>query len=88
MNQFIATFFSHFGALRFQKLCAGKGWQSQVRPVPRDLSSSCGTCVYFATDALEATAGKEALQTLLTPELEQIVAVKDGYDVLYEAEEE
>ena len=45
MMQYIATFFSHFGAVRFQHLCAERGWQAQVRPVPRSLSSSCGTCV-------------------------------------------
>ena len=43
--QYIATFFSHFGAVRFQHLCTERGWQAQVRPVPRSLSSSCGTCV-------------------------------------------
>ena len=45
MMQYIATFFSHFGAVRFQHLCTERGWQAQVRPVPRSLSSSCGTCV-------------------------------------------
>ena len=47
--QYIATFFSHFGAVRFQHLCTERGWQAQVRPVPRSLSSSCGTCVFFKT---------------------------------------
>lgn len=45
--QYIATFFSHFGAVRFQHLCTERGWQAQVRPVPRSLSSSCGTCVFL-----------------------------------------
>ena len=31
--QYIATFFSHFGAVRFQHLCTERGWQAQVRPV-------------------------------------------------------
>ena len=44
---YIATFYSHFGAIRFRKLCQGKGWPAQVMPVPRDLSSSCGTCVRY-----------------------------------------
>ena len=42
---YIATFFSHFGAIRFKKLCQKSGWPARVMPVPRDLSSSCGTCV-------------------------------------------
>ena len=48
---YIATFYSHFGAIRFKKLCATQGWNARVMPVPRDLSSSCGTCVrYEGTD--------------------------------------
>lgn len=80
--QYIATFFSHFGAVRFQHLCTEHGWQAQVRPVPRSLSSSCGTCVFFKT---EAPADAASLQT---PELEQIVREQeDGYEVLYTAAE-
>lgn len=82
MMQYIATFFSHFGAVRFQHLCAERGWQAQVRPVPRSLSSSCGTCVFFKTEAMEDAA------SLQTPELEQIVReLEDGYEVLYTAAE-
>lgn len=43
----IATFYSHFGAIRFKKLCEQRGWSARVMPVPRDLSSSCGTCVRY-----------------------------------------
>lgn len=82
MKQYIATFFSHFGAVRFQHLCTERGWQAQVRPVPRSLSSSCGTCVFFKTKELEDAA------SLQTPELEQIVREwEDGYEVLYTAAE-
>lgn len=82
MRQYIATFFSHFGAVRFQHLCVERGWQAQLRPVPRSLSSSCGTCVVFQAAALE---NAEALQT---PELEQLVLQRgDGYEVVYTAAE-
>ena len=82
MRQYIATFFSHFGAVRFQHLCVERGWQAQLRPVPRSLSSSCGTCVVFQTAALE---NAESLQT---PELEQLVLqCGDGYEVVYTAAE-
>lgn len=88
MMNHIATFFSHFGAVRFQKQCEAKGWQAQVRPVPRNLSSSCGTCVYFAAQELMLNA--EAIQGMLTPELEQIVAIAadNSYVSLYMAPEE
>ena len=42
---YIATFFSHFGAIRYKKLCEQQGIAAKAMPVPRDLSSSCGTCV-------------------------------------------
>lgn len=90
MMDYIATFFSHFGAIRFQKQCVGLGWQAQVRPVPRNLSSSCGTCVYFTTDALHIFCGGEsmAVKELMTPELEQVVRVEaDKYIVLFKAED-
>lgn len=82
MRQYIATFFSHFGAVRFQHLCVERGWQAQLRPVPRSLSSSCGTCVFFQAAALEDT------ESLQTPELEQLVLqCGDGYEVVYTAAE-
>ena len=47
---YIATFFSHFGAIRFKKEMKDI-INPALRPVPRALSSSCGTCVRFeATD--------------------------------------
>ena len=52
---YFATFFSHFGAMRYQQLCREQGIECRVMPVPRNLSSSCGTCVRYdsATPALE-----------------------------------
>ena len=83
MKQYVATFFSHFGAVRFQRLCSERGYEAQLAPVPRSLSSSGGTCVLFKT--AELNEGK--LQPLLTPELEQLVLDENGYKLLYEAEE-
>ena len=90
MMDYIATFFSHFGAIRFQKQCVGLGWQAQVRPVPRNLSSSCGTCVFFTTEALHIFCGGESLavKELVTPELEQVVRVENGeYTVLFKVDD-
>lgn len=73
----IATFYSHFGAIRFKKSCESIGVPAQLMPVPRDLSSSCGTCVRFEGDFPD-TPPQEA---------EQIVKVTpNGYVVLYRAE--
>ena len=83
MKQYIATFFSHFGALRFQKLCSQLDWPTRLAPVPRSLSSSCGTCVLFQT----AELAKNDLSQLITPELEQLVLDDNGYTFLYTVEE-
>ena len=83
MKQYIATFFSHFGALRFQKLCSQLGWPAHLAPVPRSLSSSCGTCVLFEAEALE----QATVLKLVTPELEQLVLDDNGYTFLYTVEE-
>lgn len=45
MADYITTFFSHFGAMRYKKEMDGAGLDALLMPVPRYLSSSCGTCV-------------------------------------------
>lgn len=78
---YIATFYSHFGAIRFKKLCGGKGWSARVMPVPRDLSSSCGTCVRYEGTSLCPAAE-------IPEEVEQIVEVTDcGYVQLHRAQD-
>lgn len=73
----IATFFSHFGAVRFKKDCDGRSWSARLMPVPRDLSSSCGTCVRYEGE----------LPDPVPQEAEQIVAVEAaGYRQLWRAE--
>ena len=47
MNRYVATFFSHFGALSYFKALKGQGVASTLAPVPRALSASCGTCVRY-----------------------------------------
>ena len=51
MQTFIATFFSHFGAIRFNKQLKEAGIQGKLMPVPRRVSSSCGTCVRFEAES-------------------------------------
>ena len=74
---YIATFYSHFGAVRFKKECKKENISAEAMPVPRDLSSSCGTCVRYEGQCPEKAPA----------EVEQIVAVTDdGYRQLYLAE--
>ncbi|MBQ8857679.1 MAG: DUF3343 domain-containing protein [Lachnospiraceae bacterium] len=72
----IATFYSHFGSIRFKKFCESQGWPAKGMPVPRDLSSSCGTCVRYEGECPE----------IVPDEVEQIVAVtENGYEQLFRA---
>jgi len=44
---YLATFYTHYGAMRFSKHCKKESIPSKMTPVPRELSSSCGVCVRF-----------------------------------------
>lgn len=81
MNEYIATFYSHFGAIRFKKACEAAALKAAVMPVPRNLSSSCGTCVKFqAKDENEFPEKNE--------EMEQLVRIEgEIYIPIYEADE-
>lgn len=77
---YIATFFTHFGAVRFKNECTKAGISARMMPVPRALSSSCGTCAAFTAKDAEAAPR--------TPEMEQIVLVTDsGYAEIWRAED-
>lgn len=82
MNQYIATFYSHFGAIRYKRICEAGGLKARVMPVPRRLSSSCGTCVSYEGD-------KPVYDEKYSDELEQIVKVTpEGYEQIYSSESE
>jgi len=50
LKTYIVTFYSHFSAIRFQKiLTADSAVRITLMPVPRILSSSCGTCAQIVT---------------------------------------
>ena len=77
---YIATFYSHFGAVRFKKECKKENISAEAMPVPRDLSSSCGTCVRFETD-------KDINSFTWSQEVEQVVEIKEsGYVTHYHVE--
>ncbi|MCR5428485.1 MAG: DUF3343 domain-containing protein [Lachnospiraceae bacterium] len=74
---YTATFYSHFGAMRFKKEIEEAGGNARLMPVPRFLSSSCGTCCAFAADALPTPSHPD--------EIEQIVKMTgdDSYEVVF-----
>ena len=76
---YISTFFSHFGAMRCKKACDRAGISARMMPVPRMLSSSCGTCVRIEADSPDAVPRTE--------ETEQIALEEPGgYRIIWKAE--
>ena len=53
MTRYIATFHTHLAALRSSRSLSGGGIAAQMTPVPRKLSSSCGTCVRYEAETPE-----------------------------------
>jgi len=51
MKEYIATFHTHLSALMTSRKLAAQGVSARMMPVPRKLSSSCGTCVYYRAAA-------------------------------------
>ena len=77
---YIATFYSHFGAIRYKRLCESCRMAAKLMPVPRDLSSSCGTCVRYEGE-------QPCPSDAWSDEVEQAVEVTaQGYKTVYRAE--
>lgn len=80
MKEYIATFYSHYGAVCFKKNCGKLGLNAIIMPVPRNLSSSCGTCVKFQS--------REGQFPQINEELEKIAEIcGNSYRTVYSAEE-
>ncbi len=47
---YLATFYTHASALMTNRSLQKKGVVSKLGPVPRKVSSSCGTCVMYTSD--------------------------------------
>ena len=50
MKEYIATFHTHLAALMTCRNLNGRGAKAGMMPVPRRLSSSCGTCVRYQAE--------------------------------------
>ncbi len=73
---YIETFFSHFGAMRCKKACDRAGILARMMPVPRMLSSSCGTCVRMEAENCEMLPRSEETEQIALEET-------DSYRILW-----
>ncbi len=77
MSEFIATFHTHLSAMLSFQALQKAGFKAKMRPVPRALSSSCGTCVRFSAET--------DCRGLLDVDAEALYAVEDsGYRLLWQ----
>ena len=79
MNRYTATFHTHLSALLTSRNLQGAGIGARMAPVPRALSSSCGTCVLYEAE--------EDCLALMDEDMEGIyLATEEGYTLLHERE--
>lgn len=77
--EYIATFFTHYGAICFGRKLEKEGHKTKMMPVPRKLSSSCGTCVRFEGELTFEVQNDEDIEGLYRID-------GDEYEVLLERE--
>lgn len=76
---FIATFYTHAAALLTDRALKSANVQSRLCPVPRALSSSCGTCVKYSAE--------DAKLALMDRDVESVYEItEDGYRLLFHNE--
>lgn len=85
MKTYIATFYSHFDALMFYRSVSAKQIFAKTMPVPRALSSSCGTSVQFYYDdevpTARGTFDDNHCVKLFGIELEGLYELTDDLDI-------
>lgn len=77
----LATFHTHFDAVKYQKFIKTIAVKAVMKPVPRKLSSSCGSCVLFTIE------DELPLSSLHSEDFEALYRVKgEEYELLVKNE--
>ncbi len=71
---YLATFYTHSGAVKYKRYLEKSGVQAENIPVPRKFSSNCGIAVKFTTS--------QDIRTLISDEIEKVFLLQDGKDIL------
>ena len=81
MEQYIATFHTHLAALRTCNALKKQGaGDARLAPVPRKLSSSCGTCVFYQGEDPRLEAMDRDVEAVYRREGEGYVLLHKGED--------
>jgi hypothetical protein len=77
--EYMFLFFTHSGAIKFDRKCKRLGITCSLMPVPRVLSSNCSISARVETDM--------NIKDLIDTEVEGIYSAKSGdYTLLYESD--
>ena len=72
--EYIATFYTHLGAVKYHRHLHAKGVSAETLPVPRRYSSNCGIGVKFST--------ADDIRAWISDDIEKIFLLRDGEDKL------
>ena len=76
MSEYVAIFFTHSGAIKFDRKLKSSNIECELMPVPRQLSSSCGIGAKFKYD--------KDINDLVDDEIEKIFIVEGKkYKLVY-----
>lgn len=79
MMIYMVLFFTHSGAIKFQRKCQKMANPCELMPVPRALSSNCSISAKVTS--------QESLEDLINEDIEKIYSIVDNdYNLLYESE--
>mgnify|MGYP001588073034 FL=1 len=74
--EYIAVFFTHLGALKYDKYLKSMSTKSEFMPVPRKLSSNCGVGVKFKYP--------QDINKIISEDIEKLFSLEDKeYKLIY-----
>lgn len=81
MMRYVATFHTHYSAMRTFRALLDAGVRAEMAPVPRALSADCGACVRYEADT--------PCTGLLHGDFDRVVLVvgADGYETVVRNDE-
>ncbi|SDZ08739.1 DUF3343 domain-containing protein [Tindallia californiensis] len=79
MPEYVVLFYTHSGAIKFDRKAKKKGCRAELMPVPRKLSSNCGVSAKIQLDG--------SIHELIDDEIEKIYLIcEKEYQLTYSHE--
>lgn len=81
MMEYLATFFTHSGAIKYKKYLGSQGYLVDLMPVPRRVSSNCGIAAKFRWD--------KDIKSIISEDIEHLYSITGTeYRLLYKTGDE